>query len=321
MFNNIRYLLFCMIIRKIYKRFCNNPLFPFVTVLRKYSKFITSDRLYISLMYFFVLHKWPNLTNPKGFNEKLQWMKLHYHKPIFTTMVDKYAAKQYISDKIGAEYVIPLLGVWDRPEDIDFDKLPNQFVLKCNHTSGIGLVICKDKNTLDIDKTIKELNRGLKDDYFSKGREWPYKNVQRKILAEEYREDESGFELKDYKLYCFNGEPKFCQVDFGKSSGITRQDFTRNLYDMDWNCLDIKFNHPNDPHTIIPKPSQYEKMKDFARLLSKGEPFLRVDFYNIGDQILFSEITFYPIAGFGWFKPCDIDKKLGEMINLPQKTE
>ena len=310
-----------MILRKIFKRICNNPLYPFVVLLRKSSKFIKSDKVYLSLMYFFVLHKWPNLTNPKGFNEKLQWLKINYHKPIFTMMVDKYMVKKYIIEKIGSEYVIPLLGVWDRPEDIDFDKLPDQFVLKCNHTSGIGLIICKSKSKLNKEKVVAELRRGIKDDYYSKGREWPYKNVERKIIAEEYKEDESGFELKDYKLYCFHGEPKFCQVDFGKGNGMTRQDFTRNIFDMDWKCLDIEYNHPNNPQIVIPKPSQFEKMKELARILSKDEPFLRIDFYNTGDQILFSEITFYPVDGFGWFKPQDVDKKLGELINLPQRTE
>ena len=279
-----------------------------------------SDEKYIKL-------KWKvkkgydlNLLNPVTFNEKLQWMKLNYHKPIFTTLADKYAVKQYVKDVIGPEYVIPLLGVWDNPEDIDFDKLPDQFVLKCNHTSGIGLIICKDKSKLNRESAIKELKRGLKDDYFKGNREWPYRDICRKIIAEEYKEDESGFELKDYKLYCFNGEPLFCQVDFGKGEGETRQDFTRNIYDMDWNFMNIQFNHPNDPNRVIQKPSQFEKMKELSRVLSKGEPFLRCDFYNIGDQILFSELTFYPIAGFGWFNPVEWDKKLGDLISLPEKT-
>ncbi len=276
-----------------------------------------SDESYIKLKWKATKGYPLNLKAPKTFNEKLQWLKLYYHKPEFTKMVDKYAVKQYITDKIGAEYVIPLLGVWDRPEDIDFDKLPQQFVLKCNHTSGIGLIICKDKSKLNISATIKELKRGLQDDFYKRGREWPYKNVPRKIIAEEYKEDESGVELKDYKLYCFNGEPFFCQVDFGKGKGKTRSDFTRNIYDANWNFLDIQYSHPNDSSVIIPKPSRYEKMKELARILSKGEPFMRVDFYNIGDQILFSEITFYPIAAFGWFKPLEWDLKLGNLIQLP----
>lgn len=260
-----------------------------------------------------------NVKKPTTFNEKLQWLKLYYHKPEFTVMVDKYAAKKYVAERIGEEHIIPLLGVWDKPEDIDFEKLPNQFVLKCNHTSGIGLIICKDKSQLDIEAAINELNRGLKDDYYKINREWPYKDVPRKILAEEYKEDESGFELKDYKLYCFNGEPKYCQVDFGKSEGVTRQDFTRNFYDVNWNLIDVQYNHPNDPNRVIPKPSKFDEMKELARKLSKGEPFMRVDFYNVGEQILFSEITFYPIAAFGWFKPAEWDRKLGDMITLPEK--
>ena len=274
-------------------------------------------KLFLSIRYRSRNGYWMDWKNPQTFNEKLQWLKLYYHKPEFTVLADKYAVKQYIANKLGAEYVIPLLGVWDRPEEIDFDSLPNQFVLKCNHTSGIGLIICKDKSKLDVKDAIKELNRGLKDNYYKSAREWPYKDIPRKIIAEEYKEDESCVELKDYKLYCFNGEPKFIQVDFGKTKGKTRRDFTRNIYDMNWQLMDVQFSHPNDPSTIIPKPSQFEKMKDLARVLSKGEPFLRTDFYNIGDQIYFSEITFYPIAGFGWFKPKEWDKKFGEMIELP----
>lgn len=275
------------------------------------------DELYLQILNMRKFNKWLDLKNPKTFNEKLQWLKLHYRKSEFTTWVDKYAVKKYIGDTIGAEYVIPLLGVWNKPEDINFEELPNQFVLKCNHTSGVGLVICKNKSQLDFDAAMKELNRGLKDDFFLSGREWPYKNIERKIIAEEYKEDESGVELKDYKLYCFNGEPKYCQVDFGKGKGKNRFDFTRNIYDMEWNLLDIQYNHPNDPSIIIPKPKQFDKMKDLARMLSKNEPFLRTDFYNIGDQILFSELTFYPIAGFGWFKPNEYDLELGKLIRLP----
>lgn len=281
--------------------------------------FIIPDALYLKVLYWLVTKSTLNLGNPQTFNEKLQWLKLYYRKPEFTIMVDKYAVKQYISEKIGKEYVIPLIGVWDRPEDIDFNSLPNQFVLKCNHTSGLGLIICKDKNKLDYNNAIKELNRGLKDNYFLRGREWPYKNVPRKIIAEVYKEDESGEELKDYKLYCFDGEPLFCQVDFGKNKGKTRSDFTRNIYDMDWNLQDIQYSHPNNSAIQIPKPSNFEKMKDLARTLSKGEPFMRVDFYNINDQILFSEITLYPISGFGWFKPVDLNMKLGNILKLPTK--
>ena len=288
-----------------------------IKTIKRVATSLLSDKLYLTLSFRHRQGRWINWKNPETYTEKLQWLKLYYRKPIFTVLTDKYAVKKYISDTFGSQYVIPLLGVWDKPEDIDFDKLPHQFVLKCNHTSGIGLVICKDKDKLNIPKTINELNRGLKDNYYLHSREWPYKNIPRKIIAEEYKEDESGYELKDYKFYCFNGEPFFCQVDFGKGEGKTRRDFTRNIYDMDWHFMDIQYSHPNDPTRIIPRPSQFEIMKEMARKLSAGYPFLRVDFYNIGDQVLFSEITFYPIAGLGWFKPAEWDKKLGDMITLP----
>lgn len=278
-----------------------------------------SDKTYTKLVW--RAHKgYPlNLDNPHTFNEKLQWLKLYYHKPEYITMVDKYKAKKYVAERIGSEHVIPLLGVWKKAEDIDFDKLPRQFVLKCNHTSGIGLIICKDKSTLDKSKTIQELNRGLHDNYFLRNREWPYKDVERVIIAEEYKEDESGYELKDYKMYCFGGEPKFCQVDFGKSKGDDRTDFYRNIYDMNWQLMDIQYSHPNAPDTSIPKPSQWEQMKEFARKLSNGEPFARIDFYNIGDLVLFSEITFYPIGATGWFKPNEWDTTFGKLIKLPKR--
>lgn len=278
-----------------------------------------SDKAYTQLVW--RAHKgYPlNLDNPQTFNEKLQWLKLNYHKPEYITMVDKYKAKKYVADRIGTEHVIPLLGFWQRPEDIDFDKLPHQFVLKCNHTSGIGLIICKDKAKLDKGKAIQELNRGFHDNYFLRNREWPYKDVERVIIAEEYKEDESGYELKDYKLYCFGGEPHFCQVDFGKSKSKDRTDFYRNIYDTDWHLMDIQYSHPNDPNTAIPQPSQWEQMKDLAKVLSNGEPFARIDFYNIGDLVLFSEITFYPIGATGWFKPNEWDRTFGELIKLPQR--
>ena len=285
---------------------------------RKLSRFIKDDELYLKILFKLETGKSLNLENPKTLNEKLQWLKLHYRKPEFVIMADKYAAKRYIASKIGEKHVIPLLGVWDRPEEIDFEKLPERFVLKCNHTSGIGLIICKDKSRLNRSTVINELNRGLKDNYYLRAREWPYKDIPRKIIAEEYKTDESGVELKDYKMYCFNGEPLFCQVDFGKAKGKMRSDFTRNLYDMEWHLLNMQFSHPNDISVEIPKPSLFEKMKEFARILSAGEPFLRVDFYYTGEEIFFSEITFYPIAGFGWFKPDVWNEELGKKLVLPQ---
>jgi len=309
------------IIKKKVKKVWGHPLIGFVHALNAlHIGQMLSDECYTKLLWRAQKGYSLDLDNPKTFNEKLQWLKLFYHKPEYTTMVDKYLAKKYVADRIGEEHVIPLLGVWDRAEDIDFSKLPNQFVLKCNHTSGLGLIICKDKSKLDIDAARQELNRGLKDNYFKRNREWPYKNVKRVILAEEYKEDESGYELKDYKLYCFGGEPKFCQVDFGKSKGVDRTDFYRNIYDIDWKFMDIQYSHPNDANTAIPKPQNWEKMKDFARILSENEPFARIDFYNIGEQVLFSEITFYPIGATGWFKPNDWDKTFGDLIKLPQRT-
>lgn len=268
----------------------------------------------------FIMLKWRlsrgyklNLDNPKTFNEKLQWLKLNYRKPEYTVMVDKFQAKQYVSNIIGEEYIIPTLGVWDRFNDIDFDKLPNQFVLKCTHDSG-GLVICKDKSKLDLSAARKKINRSLKRDYYLAGREWPYKDVPRKIIAEKYMEDESGRDLRDYKFYCFNGEPKYCQVISDR-----RSNETVDFFDMDWNHQEFTgLGVPHKPFSNmpVPIPVNFEKMKGFARELSKGISFLRVDLYEVNKKIYFGELTFFPDSGFGTFSPDNWNYVLGDMIDL-----
>ena len=169
------------------------------------------DKPYLELMYWVNMDRKLDLKNPKTFNEKLQWLKLYNRRPEYTMMADKVLVRDYIAKTLGPEYLIPLLGVWDDPDEIDFDKLPDRFVLKCNHNSGLGMCICKDKSKLDIEKVRADLREGLKQDYYLTGREWPYKDIPRKILCEQYMEDAS-LELKDYKFFCFNGVPRYCQV-------------------------------------------------------------------------------------------------------------
>ena len=193
------------------------------------------DKTYLKIMFKYFTGKKLNLNDPKSFNEKLQWIKLYDRKPIYTIMVDKVKAREFVSERIGDKYLIPLLGVWDSPEQIDFDMLPEQFVLKCNHNSGKGMCICKDKSHLDIDNTKRQLNKGLLEDYYLLGREWPYQNVPRKILGEKYMVDESGEELKDYKVMCFDGEPKLIELHMGRFTDHQTQDF----YDTNWNKIKL----------------------------------------------------------------------------------
>ena len=268
------------------------------------------DKLYVSLKYRCKLHKSINWNKLSSFNEKLQWLKLYDRKPEYTIYVDKYAVRDYIAKTIGEEYLIPLLGVWDTPEEINFDQLPNQFVLKCNHDSG-GLCICKDKSSFDIEFSKKKLSKSLTTDYYLGGREWPYKNVPRKIIAEKYMVDESGYELKDYKIFCFNGEPKIIQVDFDRFTN-----HKRNIYDLEWKLLDIEIEYPSAKDHIIEKPKYLDEMLMLARTLSKDIPHVRTDFYCINDKIYFGEMTFYHESGFGEFTPRSADKWLGNKLDI-----
>lgn len=282
----------------------------------KYDKL--SDREYLEKKFYAMLGYSLDLSNHQTFNEKLQWLKLYDRKPEYTMMVDKYKVREYIKEKTGEEYLIPLLGVWDKAEDIDFDALPNQFVLKCNHNSGLGMYICKDKSKLtenQIKAIRKNLAKGLQQDYYLTGREWPYKNVPRKIIAEKYMEDETG-QLRDYKFYCFNGEPKIIMINRDREIGKTKADY----FDMDFNWIDLKWGYE---HALVKpsKPINFEKMKELAAILSKDIPELRVDFYEVNNKIYFGELTFFDGSGFDKIEPKEWDEKLGEWITLPQKSE
>lgn len=254
-----------------------------------------------------------DLNNPSTFNEKLNWLKLYYRKPIFTQMADKYAVKQLVADKIGKEYVVPLYGVWDSPEQIDFNALPNQFVLKCTHNSGGGRCICKDKNKLNLSEVKRGLSKGLGQNYYLSLREWPYKNIKPKIIAEKFLDDHTGRnELTDYKFLCFNGEPKVVYLT-NKASLIYE-----NFYDMDFNPLDIDRGFIRlSPE--FKKPAKFGLMKELARILASGVPFVRIDFFNIDNHIYFGEFTFYDWGGFKKYKDPKWDKKLGDLLILPKK--
>lgn len=259
--------------------------------------------------------KYPiNLNKPKTFNEKLQWLKLYDRKPEYTIMVDKYKVRDYISEKIGEEYLIPLLGVWDDPNDIDFDTLPNQFVLKCNHNSGLGMCICKDKNSLDISKVRSDLRKGLRQDYYLTGREWPYKNVPRKVIAEKYMVNDSNTdEFTDYKFFCFNGYVDCVMVCLDRSSGNPKFYF----FDKDWNFKrydQLGLTMPED--FTIDKPKCIDEMFEIASELSKGIPYVRVDLYQSYNKIFFGELTFYPDSGFDRTITPEADLHWGNLIDI-----
>ena len=272
------------------------------------------DRLYLRLRYRMHTHKKLNLRNPKRFNEKLQWLKLYNRNPKHTMMVDKYLVREYIKNTIGEEYLIPLLGVWDDVDDIDFDALPDQFVIKCNHNSGEGMYICHDKSQMDVDKVKRDLKRGLEQDYYLCDREWPYKNVPRKIVAEKYLDDGTNRGINDYKVFNFNGEPYLIQVDFDRFI-----EHKKNLYTLDWELCDFSFNYPSHPEIEIPKPEGLEKMLELSRKLSQDEPYMRTDFYCVNGKLYFGELTFFPASGYGVFNPDQVDFVLGDKVALPKE--
>lgn len=270
------------------------------------------DEKYLKMIYKSAFNKELDLENPKTFNEKMQWLKLNDRKDIYTTMVDKYEVKKYVSDIIGEEYVIPTLGIWNNFDEINFEQLPNQFVLKCTHDSG-GLVICKDKSKLDIKKAKKIINKCLKQNYYYKTREWPYKNVKPRIIAEQFVEDNNDKELRDYKFFCFNGEPKLMFIASGRQNPNSETCF--DFYDMDFNHLNILNGHPM-AKIEIHKPINFEKMKELSRTLSQNIPILRVDFYEVNGKILFGELTFSHWGGIIPFEPEEWDYKIGEWIEI-----
>ena len=273
---------------------------------------ILSDKTYIKTMYYAKMGKKLDLKDPKTVSEKLQWLKLYDRKPEYTTMVDKYAAKSYVAERIGEEYIIPTLGVWDSFDEIDFDSLPEQFVLKCTHDSG-GLVICRDKSKLDKEVTQRKIEKSLKANYFWNGREWPYKNVKPRIIAEKYMEDGGNPDLKDYKFYCFGGEPKFLYISHGLSNHATAH---INFISLDWEKMPFRRTDFAEFDILPPKPKNFDLMIEFCKKLSADIPFLRVDFYDINEKLYFGELTFFPGSGFTILEPKEWDLKLGQWIDL-----
>lgn len=275
------------------------------------------DSLYLRLKFRQRMHRKLDLKNPQTFNEKLQWLKLHDRNPLYTTLVDKFEVKKYVADKIGEQYIIPTLGVWDRFEDIDFNSLPDQFVLKCTHDSG-GLVICRDKANFDIEAARKKINVSLKTNYYFHGREWPYRKVARRIIAEKYMENQPANSLRDYKFFCFNGQPLYCQVISNRNANETI-----DFFDMQWKHQDFKgLTVPSKPFSEIPIsiPKTFNEMKKAAEILAKDKSFVRADFYEVKGSMYFGELTFYPASGFGEFNPDKWNIIIGGLLQLPKKS-
>lgn len=296
-------------IRKV-KTFLNNPNILLIKILYLMSP-IFNDFLYLKLLFPLKAGYKLDLNNPKTYNEKLQWLKIYYKKPIMTRMVDKFAAKDFAANIIGNEYIVPSYGVWKKFEEIDFNNLPKQFVLKTTHDQG-GVVIVTDKDKFNKKAAEKKLKKHLKFKHFYLTREWPYKDVEPKIMAEALLVNEEFGDLYDYKFYCFQGVPKVMYLVHGRQKDTCYFDF----YDMDFNKLDI--TRPNYPQSnkTFKIPENWELMKDLAKKLSKGFPHLRVDFYNINGEIYLGELTFFQGGGLMPFEPHEWDHKLGSWIDL-----
>lgn len=274
---------------------------------------VKSDRKFIELKWKQEFGHALNLSNPQTFNEKLQWLKLFDRKPIYTKMVDKYEAREYILSKVGEAYIVPLLGVWDRPDQIQLKDLPQKFVLKCTHDSG-GVIVCKDKSMMDEEDILSRLNRYYSKNYYVTNREWPYKNVTKRVIAEEYLGDN----LQDFRLYCFNGEVKLIYSYTNKSAadGSKPEPSYCDIFDKDWTPL--PFHQHYLPSGYVEKPKELGTMIELAEKLSGGTHFLRVDFFDIGGKIYVGELTFFPGAGLASFYPDCWDKTLGDLLLLPK---
>ncbi|RAV30992.1 ATP-grasp fold amidoligase family protein [Sinomicrobium soli] len=302
-----------MIKRKI-RGVLHNPKILGVKFLRMMSPLLPG-RLYLKLLFFLRLDYKLNLQNPQTFNEKLQWLKLNYRNPDLPKMVDKFDVKKYVGEVIGEKYVIPTLGVWDTFSEVNFESLPDQFVLKTTHDQG-GVVICKDKNQFDIDSAKKKINRHLKKNLYHLSREWPYKNIKPRIIAEKYMVDVKAGELMDYKFFCFDGKPKLLYVASDRQN--KKDGIKFDYFDLDFNLLNITQAYAHSTNEIE-KPKCFSKMIKLAEILSKNLPHVRVDFYEINGSLYFGELTFFHHGGFVPFHPEEWDYKIGSYLKLPMK--
>jgi len=277
-----------------------------------YKYFISGEKL-ISKRFYKRLGRDVNLVNPSKFNDKLQWLKLYWHDPIATKCADKYEVRQFVEEKIGDKYLNELLGVYESVDEINLDELPNSFVLKGTHGSGFN-IICKDKYNMDWEKEYKKMKRWLRINYYWPFREWVYKDIKPRIICEKYLNDEEGKPPKDYKIFCFHGEPKLIQVDIDRFGS-----HKSNFYDTEWVLKNIEIENPSDKNIITQKPKGLSKMLELSKELSRDFPHARVDFYQVKGSIIFGEITFFHHSGFGEFRPPEFEEELGAYLQLPKK--
>ena len=289
-----------------------NPLWIFV-FLNNRGFHILDDKKYLCLLYKLEFNKKLDLNNPKTFNEKIQWLKIHDRKDIYISMVDKELAKKYAASIIDSKYIIPTYGIYNRFDEINFDKLPKSFVIKVTHFGGNkGIYIVKDKTSFDYLKCRKNIEHILTKNLFYSGREWPYKMIKPKIIIEKNINEDNKNDINDYKFFCFNGEPKYCLVCSDRNKNLKE-----TFFDMDWNLT--QFKRPNhDIDYSIKKPEKLSLMIKLASALSKGFPFLRIDFYEKNGKVYFGEFTFYPASGFNGFDPEEWDRKLGDLISISE---
>lgn len=280
-------------------------------IKRRLERFIP-DSIYLRWQYKKVTGKKLNLKNPQTFNEKLQWLKLHDRKTEYTMMVDKFAVKEYVANKIGAEYVIPTLGVWNHFDEIDFDALPNQFVLKCTHDSG-SVVICRDKAAFNIAEAREKIENGLKHNFYWQFREWPYKNVKPRIIAEKYLSEVDSSDTDDYKVMCFENGPEMIQVHKNRFTN-----HTEDFYDLNWKKMDITQDIMPNSDIIVEKPETFDDMVRFSKLLADKIPQVRIDWYNVRCKLYFGEMTFFDGAGLDEYIPDKWNKIFGELVRLPK---
>ena len=276
------------------------------------SYFLFPDKLFLQMRFYLEMGKKLSLRNPQTMNEKLQWLKLYNRKPEYTMMVDKILVKDYVSGLIGPEHVVPTIAVWDSPEEIDFGSLPDKFVLKTNHSGGnTGVILCKDKNSFATQEALVRLKKSLRSNIYKLYREWPYKDVCKRVFAEELLEDEEG--INDYKFYCFDGHVDSVLVCVDRQIGQPKFYF----FDENWKLRRYNKRGKEAPEDFtLPKPLNVDRMFEIARMLSKGIPFVRVDLYNVDGKIYFGELTFYPWSGYVKFVPQEFDKTLGRLFDI-----
>ena len=292
--------------------YIRNPKVFFNVLLTHLAPLIKKDDIFIKLSWMISMDYPLDLKNPKTYNEKLQWLKLYYRKPEFTMMVDKVKVKEYVASVLGDEFIIPTIGVWDDPDKIDFDKFPEKFVLKCNHNSGKGMFICHDKSKMNVENVKSELRKGLSENYYLINREWPYKNVPRCVLAERFLEPSSDEnDLRDYKLFCFDGKVKLIEVDYNRFIH-----HNRNLYSPDWKRLDVEIEFPSEPGVEFERPEGLEIAIEAAEKLSKNIPHVRVDFYIVNGHVYFGEMTFFHGSGHEKITPFSFDQEMGSWIHI-----